>query len=356
MPDNRNHTGHPHVRVMIVDDSLTARTVMQRIFASEPMIELLGTAGTAEQALETLDRVEVDVILLDLEMPGMGGLKALPHIIERARGAHVLVVSTLTSNGAEATMAALSMGASETLLKPRPGEFSDEYRNQLNAYILKLGKHRRGAKRKTDMPVREVPAAKAKRPDVIAIGASTGGIQSMCQMLEALPRKFEVPLLVTQHLPAGFIPVFARQLETASGLPAEIAEPDTIIRPGTILVAPATGHIVVKRSSRGLRVDISTERAPSGCRPSVDPMLGSLAQATDGKATAVLLSGMGRDGVLGAADLVAKGGTVLAQDAATCAVWGMPGAVVKEGLASACLEPVALAAKIAQLVRVPEWT
>jgi two-component system chemotaxis response regulator CheB len=182
--------------------------------------------------------------------------------------------------------------------------------------------------------VRPGLARRSWRPEAIAIGASTGGIHALGLMLRQLPCDFDLPILITQHLPASFIPVFARQIEAACGRPADIAADGLTLTPGRILIAPGHGHIVVRRKSTGLVTRVSSEPAPSGCMPSVDPMLSSLAEACEGRALGVILSGMGRDGVLGARTLVDAGGAIYAQDADTSAVWGMPGAVARAGLAS----------------------
>jgi two-component system chemotaxis response regulator CheB len=337
---------------MVVDDSLTVRTIFKRMVESDPALMIVGTASSAEGALQQLAQTPVDVVLLDLEMPGIGGLTALPQILATPGCPQVLVVSSLTMDGAEHTMAALQMGAADTLAKPRPGGFTEDYRSQL------LGKIRALGTRPVDvagdgiaMPAVRQPepslarpsalARPIRRPEVVAIGASTGGIHALGLMLRQLPRSFAVPLLVTQHLPPSFIPIFARQIEAACGRPAEIASDGLMLTPGRIVIAPGHGHIVVrrKRGMTGLVVEVSSAPAPSGCMPSVDPMLESIAEAAEGRALGVILSGMGRDGVLGARKLVDAGGTIYAQDADTCAVWGMPGAVVRAGLASIVAAP-----------------
>lgn len=331
------------VKVMIVDDSLTVRTVFKRMVESDAELAIAGTASSAERAISQLKTTPADVILLDLEMPGMGGLNALPEILETAENTQVLVVSSLTQDGAEHTMAALSMGAADTMLKPRPGGFNDEYRDLLLGKIRALG----GLdKAETDTPAR-VEAARVKstfkssgkRPEVLAIGASTGGIHALNQLLRDLPAQFDLPILITQHLPASFIPVFARQIEMASGRKTHIADEGTEIRPGEVTIAAGHGHMVVKRRGEQLFTHTSSEPAQSGCMPSVDPMLSSLARTCDGQVLAVILSGMGRDGSEAAAELVAAGGCIYAQDAESSAVWGMPGAVAKAGLASLVAPP-----------------
>jgi two-component system chemotaxis response regulator CheB len=340
------------IRVIIVDDSLTVRTIFKRMVDGDPGMAVVATASSAERALAQLKSMPVDVVLLDLEMPGMGGLDALPALLETGGEAQVLVVSSLTQDGAEATVAALSMGAADTMLKPRPGGFNDEYRSALLAKVRALGKSDKAADPAADKspPLSHPLGAQAlgrKLPQVVAVGASTGGIHAINRLLRSLPADFALPILITQHLPQSFVPVFARQIESLGARPTLIAEDGTEIRRGTIVIAAGHGHMVVRRIADRLIARISAEPARSGCMPSVDPMLASLAQACDGHVLAIMLSGMGRDGLEGAQALVDAGGTVFAQDAETSAVWGMPGAVAKAGLTSVIAPPEQLSEAIA---------
>ena len=335
------------IRVMIVDDSLTVRTIFKRMVESDPALVVAGTASSAERAIVQLAAEPADVVLLDLEMPGMGGLDALPAILATPASPQVLVVSSLTMDGAEHSLAALQMGAADTLLKPRPGGFTEDYRTQLLGKIRALGtRPAEAGGAAADLSRRSFarpdPVPRSRRPEVVAIGASTGGIHALGLLLGALGKSCELPLLITQHLPASFVPVFARQVENASGRPAEIAADGSEIRPGRVLIAPGHAHLLVRRSGERLTTRLCTEPAPSGCLPSVDPMLASLAHACEGRALGVILSGMGRDGVLGAQELVTAGGAVYVQDADSSAVWGMPGAVAKAGLASLIAKPEAI--------------
>ncbi|WP_285713565.1 chemotaxis-specific protein-glutamate methyltransferase CheB [Erythrobacter oryzae] len=352
---------------MIVDDSLTVRTIFKRMVESDPALVIAGTASSAERAIAQLAETPADVVLLDLEMPGIGGLGALPAILATPGRPQVLVVSSLTVDGAEHTLSALQMGAADTLLKPRPGGFTEDYRAALLGKIRALGSRAAAATAPdTDTPAPEEAPAPApsfvrtglvrrtRRPEVIAIGASTGGIHALGLMLRRLAPDFDIPLVITQHLPANFMPVFARQIEAACGRPAEIAAEGLILTPGRILIAPGHGHVVIKRkASGGLVTRISTEPQPSGCLPSVDPMLASLAEACEGRALGVILSGMGRDGVLGAGALVEAGGTIFAQDADSSAVWGMPGAVSRAGLASFIATPDRIGEAVMTLASAP---
>lgn len=347
---------------MIVDDSLTVRTIFKRMVESDPALVIVGTASSAEIAIMQLGQTPADVVLLDLEMPGIGGLDALPAILATPGGPQVLVVSSLTVDGAEHTLSALQMGAADTLLKPRPGGFTEDYRAQLLGKIRALGT--RSAERLDDAPglgtaksepsfARSALSRRRMRPEAVAIGASTGGIHALGLMLRRIAPDFDVPLLITQHLPASFIPVFARQVETACGRPAAIAADGLTLTPGRIVIAPGHGHILVERKGGVLTTRISSEPVASGCLPSVDPMLASLAQTCEGRALGVILSGMGRDGAAGAQMLVDAGGTIYAQDADTSAVWGMPGAVARAGLASLIGPPERLGDAVMALTHAP---
>ena len=347
------------IRVMIVDDSLIARTVLRKMLEQTSDLVLSAMANSAEDAIEKLSEVEVDIILLDLEMPGMGGLAGLPEILARAAGARVIVISSLTTEGAEATVTALAIGAADTLLKPRPGEFTSDYRNDLANRIRAIGVSSTERKKTCFVPPETPPKrsdTRQKSVRAIAIGASTGGIHSMCQMLNDLPKFIDHPILVSQHLPNSFMPVFARQLEVASSRKATIAQDGMPVLPGEILIAPGDGHLTIILKDDRPVVRIAKHPVPNGCCPSVDPMLESLAQSYDGAVLGIILSGMGRDGVLGAQSVVDAGGSILVQNRETSAVWGMPRAVAEAGLASAILPPEELATRILSSKAVAKWT
>lgn len=334
-------------RVLIVDDSAVARAVLGRVVAGSPALTVTGTAATAAAALAFLAEHRVDLVILDIQMPGVDGLTALPKLIAASRGAKILIVSAAAGDGAAATIQALALGAADTLVKPAPGERARRFEADL---IEKLERLLAPVASSSARPGSTAPAALGTTVafDIVAIGASTGGIHALSHLLRALPPSFTAPILVTQHLPSSFIPYFATQLAVLGGRPCDVAVDRLRIRPGRIIVAPGDAHLrCVDLGEGGAAVRLSAEPAPSGCLPSVDPMFESLADCFGPRALGVVLSGMGRDGTEGARRLAAAGACVVAQDEASSAVWGMPGSVVAAGLANAVIEPQAIGRLIA---------
>ena len=346
------------IRLMIVDDSVVARAVLSRMVETDGGFEIAAVAGTAEDAIEALGQIRVDTILLDLEMPGVGGLKSIPKILAAAHGARVMIVSSQAEAGAEETVAALALGAADTLPKPGTGRFNGRFSQVLLAKLHALGRADRPAGSVAQpssgrtatavyLPIGEGLARLGEVPiELLAIGSSTGGIHALGELFGALPRRVGVPILVTQHLPAPFMAVFARQLSTTAGREALVAEDGMKLAPDRIIIAPGDAHLTLFDDHGALAVRLMRHKVRSGCLPSVDPMFASLAAAVGAGAVGVVLTGMGRDGSEGAAALVKAGGTILAQDEASSAVWGMPRAVAEAGLASAILSPAKLARRI----------
>ena len=340
------------IRLMIVDDSTVARAVLSRMVESDPAFEIAGVAGTAEDAIDALAGCRVDVVLLDLEMPGAGGLKSIPRIIAAAAGAKVMIVSSLAEDGAEHTVAALALGAADTMPKPGTGRFNGKFSEILLSKLKALGYGAPpavAAGYASQASGRE-PALRAMPSDpiqILAIGASTGGIHALGSLFHALPKRIGVPILLTQHLPMPFMPVFARQLGTIAHRPTLVAEDGMPLQADHILVAPGDSHLTLDPAKNGPVVRLTHGRSSSGCMPSVDPMLASAGVIYGSKALGIVLTGMGRDGVEGASTMVARGGSIIAQDEASCAVWGMPRAVLEAGLASAVLPPEKIARRIA---------
>ena len=345
-------------RLMIVDDSTVARAVLSRMVASNSDFEVVALAGNAGEALDALKTVEVDIVLLDVEMPGASGLDALPEIIRAGRGAKVLIVSSMAEDGAEVTVRALAEGAADTLPKPGTGYFAGRFSEVLADKLRRIG--RAGRQRDRNLPngtadkirLRDMPDAVL---GCVALGASTGGLHALVEFLRALPPKIGAPILVTQHLPPIFMPYFARQLETASGRAACVAEDGRRLVADLVHIAPGDAHLCVEQRSGTVRIRLDRNAAPSGCLPSVDPMLHSVAESFGDGAIGVMLSGMGRDGLIGSRRLVESGGAMLAQDQYSAAIWGMPRAIAEAGLASAVLPPRELARRIAQRAGSQPW-
>lgn len=322
-------------QVLIVDDSVVARSVLGRMVEGTRRFRVAAAYSDVRAALDYLKNHSVDIILLDIEMPGIDGLTALPDIIATGRGAKVLIVSSSAEQGAAVSVQALALGAADTLVKPGIGAFGGRFAEVLEERLSRLIE--------TYTPSQDVPHhGPLAAPDdfeLVAIGASTGGIHALSQLLRAIPASFQVPILVTQHLPPSFMSYFATQLAVLGGRPCEVATDRMRIRPGRIIVAPGDAHMRVVRMSDGAAIRLTHEKATSGCMPSVDPMFESVAEVFGNRALGVVLSGMGRDGCEGAKDLVDCGARVLAQDRDSSVVWGMPGAVANAGRASAVMPP-----------------
>lgn len=337
----------PAAGVLIVDDSIVARAAIARMVDATSRFVVAGAVPSVRAAMDFLAIHRVDIILLDLELPGTDGLTALPDLLVAGRGAKILVVSSAAGDGAVATIQALALGAADTLVKPGIGGFARQFGEVL---VERLSRLVEGA-----VPAAPVPAIPALAPlpaigafDIVAIGASTGGIHALSALLRALPDDFTQPIVITQHLPPSFMPYFAAQLSLIAGRPCEVAEPHMRIQSGRIVIAPGTAHLCLARTGDGAAVRLTHEPVTSGCMPSVDPMFASVAAVYGARAVGVVLSGMGRDGSLGARDLVAAGASVVVQDRGSSVVWGMPGAVATAGVATVILPPAEIGRLIAQ--------
>ena len=322
-------------RVLIVDDSAVARAVLSRLVAEHPRFALVAAVSDAAGALRIMADHAIDLVVLDLEMPGITGLAALPDLLAASAGARVLIVSSTAATGAAATIQALALGAADTLVKPAAGDLAGSF---ARAFVDKLARLA-----DVDAPAASpTPRGVVLRGefDIVAIGASTGGIHALGRLLRALPPTLRTPILVTQHLPASFTPYFAAQVAVLGGRPCDVAVDRLRVAPGRIVVAPGDAHLtVVGLRDGGAGVRLTREPVANGCLPSVDPMFASLATAYGARALAVVLSGMGRDGDAGAAAVRAAGGGVIVQDEATSVVWGMPGAIASRGGADLVLPP-----------------
>ncbi len=356
-PNSRSREERPPeggpIRIMIVDDSLVARTVMTRLLATRPEFLIVASVANAEQALDVVRTEWIDVVLLDLEMPGIGGLDLLPKILAESEGAHVMIVSN-TAEGQAATVQALALGAVDVLQKPEVADFLGRFADTLADRLTRIASSRkRGVSRPATLP----PLAPQIDEEIecLAIGASTGGLHALTELLRGLPATFRAPILITQHLPPNFMRYFADQMAAVTQRPTHVAIDGERLMPGHVLVAPGEGHLRMIRTGNGVRVWIDKAPASSNCMPSVDPMFQSLAHVFGRRGVAVVLSGMGRDGTVGARAVADVSGEILVQDPETSVVWGMPGSITEAGLASAVLPPARIAERIMARARERSW-
>ena len=333
--------------VVVIDDSAVVRTALTRMIDRGEGLRTAASFEGAAYAIAWLEFNRADVIMLDINMPGIDGLSAMPALIAAAKGAPILIVSSAAKSGAEATVRSLALGAADTLEKPAAGfDATFEILLVRRAVALARGRHARGAVAREPVALRHSPKA---RPGLLALGASTGGIHALQSFILALPTDFEAPILITQHLPTAFVPFFTQQLAQRTGREARVAADGMTIGQNVIIVAPGDAHLGLTGGIDCLRVVLRDDTVASRCRPSVDIMLADVAQTCGEEALAVVLTGMGSDGCAGAQDIVAAGGHVLAQDAGSATVWGMPGAVARAGLASRLDTPPALARFVGRL-------
>ncbi|GAB3461720.1 chemotaxis response regulator protein-glutamate methylesterase [Kineococcus endophyticus] len=341
----------PRIRVLTVDDSVVVRRIVTDVLASDPAIEVVGTAPNGKIALDKIVQLKPDVVTLDIEMPVMDGLEAIKEIRKIDRKLPVIMFSTLTERGATATLEALSSGASDYVTKPANvgsvNESMESVRQQLIPKIKALVPGIAAAA----APVAAAPAparpatpvttrtrtSAAKAPRALVIGSSTGGPEALSAVLAKLPAGLGVPVLVTQHMPPVFTRLYAQRLDKSSALRVVEATDGEPVVAGTVYVAPGDFHMEVVRRGPAMAIKLNQGPAENFCRPAVDVMVRSAVAAYGGELLAVILTGMGSDGKLGCKALAAAGGQVLAQDEATSVVWGMPGAVAREGVADEVL-------------------
>ena len=338
------------VDVLIVDDSLVARSVFERILEMHPDTRVRASVGSIDEALAVLATERVDVILLDIEMPGRGGIEGLPDLLARGQGARVLVVSAQVEEQGATAVAALTAGACDTLLKPGRRGYQGNFPRTLIDRVVGIGRRRDPAVLPAAL-IRSVETVTLARPDVIAIGGSTGAIGALATLLGALDPSVASPILVTQHLPATFVPFFVEQLARSGRRPVLVAVDGAPLLPHHVYVGPGTRHLGLRRGAAGPVLATFDGDYAVRYTPAVDALFETVADVAGDGTLAILLSGMGRDGLAGARRIAAAGGAVIAQDAASSVVWGMPGAVVRRGIASAAGDPAMLAAAISRSFR-----
>lgn len=336
-------------RVLFVDDSALTRQLVGDALASAPGIELAGTAANGRIALGKVDQLHPDIVVLDVEMPDMDGISTLQELRRRHPRIPVIMFSALTERGAVATLDALAAGAVDYVTKPSTSSAEEArrvIRDELGMRIRAI----LGEDGFTDAD----PSPRAEARSIIAVGASTGGPDAVARLLVGLPADLALPVVVVQHMPPIFTRLFCRRLARAVPLPVREAEDRAPVEPGTVYLAPGGHQTAVTADDGELRFRVWEGRPENSCRPSVDVLFRSVARACGRDSLAVVLTGMGRDGITGAAAIRQAGGCIFAQDRSSSVVWGMPGLVVQSGLAERVHDPEGLAHEIVAWLRTRE--
>ena len=371
------------LRILAADDSAVMRSILWKLFllqqenrSSElPRMELCGIARDGVECLEQVRQLRPDVLVLDLEMPRLNGLEVLDRLRLESSDLPVIMCSAYTEHGARSTLEALARGASDYVTKPagqRDFEAAmQSLSQQLLPRIAALAKNARGGKKKADRGVssdnsqsatfEEIPSKASSPIEVVVIGLSTGGPSALEQLLPKLPKDFPVPVLIVQHMPKLFTGALAERLDKCCALRVEQAYDNAVIRPGTVWLAPGDAHMEIAPrramaseadggAAYSSRVRLHQEEPLNHCRPSVDYLFFSAARMYGAGTLALVMTGMGSDGLNGAHAVHESGGVVLAQDEASSAVWGMPGRISEAGIASATLPLWGIASALKQRV------
>ena len=334
------------IRVLVVDDALVARRVVCRALDAEEDLQVAGAAWDAETALTKARELEPDVVVLDLELPGTSGLETLRMLRALDDTLPVVIFSHLAVPGSDVADRVMAAGASGVVVKPTGatgvGMTLDHVGHRLAPMLRKVARRR---------PVVPPPAVVAQRqpavpPSVVVVGSSTGGPQALTDLFDSLTGPLSLPVLVAQHLGASFTSLLVDRLARSSGLHVTIAEDGVEAVPGSVYVAPGDRHLRLERWHDGLRLRLDDGVAVNSCRPSVDVLFRSAAEACGGAVLGVVLTGMGRDGMEGSRAIRTAGGSVVVQDEASSVVWGMPRAVAEAGLADEIVPLVEMAAAI----------
>jgi two-component system chemotaxis response regulator CheB len=348
------------IRVMTVDDSVVVRLMVAEALRGEPDFELAGFAQNGQIALDKLDSIRPDVIVLDVEMPVLDGLATLAQLRKIDRRLPVVMFSTLTSRGASATVEALTLGAGDYVQKPSAAsrdESLEVLRRELLPKLRALG----GRRRDGDAPLAGAPPLPSPRSlplstsrsgpvDVVVLGISTGGPNALADMLPGLPGDLAAPVLVVQHMPPLFTAMLAKRLDALTPLTVREAQGGEHPRAGEVWIAPGGRHMVVERGPQGPVLVLNDDPQVNSCRPAVDPLFSSAVKTYGGKVLAVVMTGMGKDGLNGCRDVHQAQGQVVVQDEDSCVVWGMPRFVTEAGIAHAIVPLERIAAEISRRV------
>lgn len=351
------------LRLLVVDDSALYRKLVSQVLAEADNVEVVGTACNGRVALEKIDQLRPDLLTLDLEMPELDGLGVLRQLQQRHSPIGAIVLSALSTEGATATTKALEAGAFDFALKPS-GASTEESLRELKHHLLPKvhafaeAKQRRASRLHTASHVYTVPAdhevtpgefdSARRTPRIMAIGVSTGGPKALMQLLPSLPANFSVPIVLVQHMPPVFTKTLAAELHRHSNLNVVEASHGETLRAGTVYIAPGGKQMKLVRHGLTTNVVITDDAPERNCKPSVDYLFRSVAEVYGGDVLAAILTGMGDDGLLGCKLLKRRGATIMAQNEASCVVYGMPRQIVENNLAD-CILPLEKLAE--QMVR-----
>ena len=345
------------ITVMLADDSSVIRSALSRMLKTDPNIEVIASVPDGKAAISMARLKKPDLVILDVEMPVMDGITALPEILKLSPKTKVIMCSSLTAKGADTSIKAMSLGAVECLVKPSGAEASQPnspFKIKLLKTIKTLAPKKPNnlsllsqsrpsaatsiAKIEQDKKIilRDDKNAYKGKPYIIAIGSSTGGPKALFKVLKDIG-KLDIPIVITQHMPETFTKILAEHITQQTGIPAHEADEGMIVENGNIYVARGGKHMLFENSSAQLKIRLNDGPQENFCKPAVDPMMRSLVDIYGNKVLGIILTGMGSDGAKGSQYLVDKGGRVIAQNEETCVVWGMPKAVAEAGICSAIL-------------------
>ncbi len=347
-------------RILVVDDSVVVRKLVTDQLGDVPGLEVIGSAPNGKIALQKIERDRPDLVVLDVEMPVMGGLETLREIKRHDKSILVLMFSSFTTAGAQVTVDALTLGAEDYVAKPANLMDADAGAKAIRAELLAkirllTGRGTANGATPAAPAAPAVPAPDVRPPggiDVVAIGSSTGGPNALAELFSRLPRSLPVPIVIAQHMPAAFTPHLAERLSRESVVPVHEAVDGMPALAGQAYIAPGGRHLLVQKKAAGAVLRLDDGPPVNSCRPAADVLFDAVQAAYGRRVLAVVLTGMGEDGLAGARRIRAGGGRVIIQDEASSVVWGMAGAVAREGLADTQLPPLELADEITRRAQI----
>jgi two-component system chemotaxis response regulator CheB len=345
------------IRILVVDDSVVIRKLLSDVLSEDSALEVAGVASDGRIALAKIPHLQPDLITLDIEMPVMDGMETLAELRKLHPKLPVIMFSPLTAHGAAATLDALALGASDYVTKPSDTANTAAATERIRAELIPRIKALCGRVPRLKFqplpgsrPVSSAPHHSNQRIEIVAIGASTGGPNALAEILPRIAADFPVPIVVVQHMPPMFTRLLAERLSIHSAIPVEEGWSGALLTPRHAWIAPGNFHMTVLRMGLECHLHLNQGPQENSCRPAVDVLFRSVAQAYGANVLGVVMTGMGSDGVHGAQDIRDAGGDVIIQDEASSVVWGMPGMVHASGLADAVYPLDVLAFEITRRV------